>query len=103
MCDFEQQFLLNGFSAKHIRKLNKILTRDEKKSYTLQYLIQEISECFWAGIISMLNILFVVNYGIAKGHKESLISYAIFLIIGAIIVYFIILMNLAWKAHLIVK
>ncbi len=74
-----------------------------KKSYTLQHPIQEISKRFWAGIIPMLNILFVFIYGIAKGHKESLISYAIFLIIGAIIVYFVILMNLAWKAHLIVK
>ncbi|MBD8144294.1 hypothetical protein WKH27_13135 [Pantoea agglomerans] len=86
MSDFEQQFLLNGFSAKDIRKLNEILTRDEKKSDTLQSLIQELSKRFWAGIISMLNILSVFIYGIAKGHKESLISYAIFLIIGAIIV-----------------
>jgi len=31
MNDFEQKLFQNGFSAKHIRKLNEILTRDEKK------------------------------------------------------------------------
>jgi membrane protein YdbS with pleckstrin-like domain len=99
MNDFEQKLLQNGFSAKDIRKLNEILNRDDNKADTLQTLIQELSKRFWAGIISMLIILSVFIYGIAKGHKESLISYAIVLIIGAIIVYFVIPMNLAWKAH----
>lgn len=99
MNDFEQKLLQNGFSANDIRKLNEILTRNENKSDTLQSLIQELSKRFWAGIISMLIILSVFIYGIAEGHRESLISYAIVLIIGAIIVYFVIPMNLAWKAH----
>ncbi len=103
MSDFEQQLLQNGFSAKDIRKLNEILNRDEKKSDTLQSLIQELSKRFWAGIILMLFILSVFIYGIAEGHKESLISYAIVLISGATIVYFVIPMNLAWKAHRFVK
>lgn len=103
MNDFEQKLLQNGFSAKDIRKLNEILNRDEKKSDTLQSLIQELSKRFWAGIILMFFILSVFIYGIAEGHKESLISYAIVLISGAAIVYFVIPMNLAWKAHRFVK
>lgn len=103
MSNFEQQLLQNGFSAKDIRKLNEILNRDEKKSDTLQSLIQELSKRFWAGIILMFFILSVFIYGIAEGHKESLISYAIVLISGAAIVYFVIPMNLAWKAHRFVK
>ncbi|MBA4823854.1 hypothetical protein OLZ33_21855 [Pantoea ananatis] len=99
MNEYEQNLLKNGFSVKDIRKLNEILTRDENKSDTLQSLVQELSKRFWAGIISMIIILSVFVYGIAKGHKESLISYAIVLIIGATIVYFVIPMNLAWKAH----
>lgn len=103
MSDFEQKLLQNGFSAKDICKLNEILNRDENKSDTLQSLIQELSKRFWAGIISMLIILSIFIHGIMNGHKESLISYAIVLIIGVIIVYFVIPMNLALKAHRFVK
>lgn len=98
MNDYEQRLLRNGFSAKDVGKLKAILTRDENQSDTLQSLVQELSKRFWAGIICLIILSAVFIYGLAKGHTESLISYAIVLIMGAVIVYFVIHMNLAWKA-----
>lgn len=98
MNDYEQRLLRNGFSAKDVGKLKAILTRDENQSDTLQSLVQELSKRFWAGIICLIILSVVFIYGLAKGHTESLISYAIVLIMGAVIVYFVIHMNLAWKA-----
>jgi len=97
--EFEQKLLQNGFSAKDLRKLKDMLTRDESKSYTPQSLVQELSKRFWAGIICMATLISVFIYGVAKGHQQSLISYAIVLMVGAVIVYLVIPMNLAWKSY----
>ncbi|MGC0859683.1 hypothetical protein WKG86_11825 [Pantoea agglomerans] len=103
MNEFEQKLLQNGFSAKDLRKLKDILIRDENKSDTLQSLVQELSKRFWAGIICMAVLISVFIYGVAKGHQQSLISYAIVLMVGAVIVYLVIPMNLAWKSYRVIR
>ncbi|WP_297200818.1 hypothetical protein [uncultured Pluralibacter sp.] len=94
----EQRLLQKAFSAKDNARLNDILARDEKKTDSLQSLIRELEKRFWAGVICIGLIMAVCIYGMISGHRDSLISYGIVLLLGSAIVYFVIPMNLAWKA-----
>jgi len=103
MNDYEQKLLENGFSEKDIGKLKSIIKRDKSQSDSLKSLVLDLSKRFWGGVICIAIIASVFAYGIYKGHNESLISYGIVLIIGLIIVYFVIPLNLAWKAHCFIR
>lgn len=103
MNDYEQKLLENGFSAKDIGKLKSIIKRDESQTDSLKSLVLDLSKRFWGGVICIAIIASVFAYGIYKGHNESLVSYGIVLIIGVIIVYFVIPLNLAWKAHCFIR
>ena len=94
----EQRLLQKGFSAKDIARLNDILARDENKTDSLQSLIRELEKRFWAGVICIGLIMAVCIYGVISGQRESLISYGFVFLLGSAIVYFVIPMNLAWKA-----
>ena len=103
MNDYEQKLLENGFSAKDIGKLKSIIKRDESQTDSLKSLVLDLSKRFWGGVVCIAIIASVFAYGIYKGHNESLVSYGIVLIIGVIIVYFVIPLNLAWKAHCFIR
>ncbi|WP_345828740.1 hypothetical protein AAGR22_17445 [Erwinia sp. HDF1-3R] len=99
MNDYKQKLLGNGFSAKDNGKLKNIIKRDESRTDSPKSLILDLSKRFWGGVVCITIIASVFAYGLYKGHNESLVSYGIVLIIGLVIVYFVIPLNLAWKAH----
>lgn len=99
MNDYEQQLRQNGFSAKDIRKLNRILQRSESRGDTIQGLILDLSRRFWGGVIGLVLLALIGLYGVLAADKASAVSYLIVLLFGAVAIYFVTPLNLSWKSY----
>lgn len=99
----EKDLIKNGFTEKHIARLREVLSRKESGNESYRSLIDDLSKRFIAGIICVILILapFLILPAIYPG---SLVFYYIpVAIFGCLAIYFLIPMNLSWKAYKLVK
>lgn len=99
----ENNLIKSGFTEKHIARLREILSRKESGNESYRSLIDDLSKRFIAGIICVILILapFLILPAIYPG---SIVLYYIpVALFGFFAVYFLIPMNLSWKAYRLVK
>ncbi|AEG95190.1 hypothetical protein [Klebsiella aerogenes] len=99
----EKDLVDNGFSDKNISRLKEILSRQENSGESLTTLITDLRKRFYAGALCLallfsLAIFALIFYPIAVG-----LSYIPAMIIGIAIIYYVIPLDLSWKAWRFVK
>lgn len=99
----EKDLIKNGFTEKHIARLREILSRKESGNESYRSLIDDLSKRFIAGIICVIFILapFLILPAIYPG--SIVLYYTPVALFGFFAVYFLIPMNLSWKAYRLVK
>ncbi|CQD42361.1 hypothetical protein [Yersinia mollaretii] len=98
--EMEKKLLENGFTAKNIEHMRKIISRDEEQKETYSSLLKDLKKRFFGGclifviLFTPLIIMLFNNYT-----TDELSSYIIALVFGLYITYYIVPVNLAWKSY----
>ncbi|UNK27362.1 hypothetical protein MNO11_21535 [Serratia plymuthica] len=97
--EMEKKMLNNGFTAKNISHMRKIISRDDTQKETYSSLLKNLkkrffSGCFICAIFLTVLIVFILKYSISE-----VSSYLIVMFFGLYATYYIIPMNLAWKSY----
>ncbi len=99
----EKDLMMKGFTEKNVTHLRDLLSRKESGNETYWTLIDDLSKRFIAGVVCAILILipFLILPAIYPG---SLIFYYIpVALFGILAIYFLIPINLSWKAYKLVK
>lgn len=94
----ENKLLNKGFTAKNIAHMRKIISRDETQTETYSTLLEDLKKRFWAGCFICVIFLTVMIIFILKYSASEMSSYLIVMSFGLYVTYYLIPMNLAWKA-----
>ncbi|HEN3280922.1 TPA: hypothetical protein U5D21_002773 [Yersinia enterocolitica] len=97
--EMENKLLDHGFTDKNIAHMRKIILRDETQTETYSTLLEDLKKRFWAGCFICAIFLTVMIVFILKYTVSEMSSYLIVMSFGLYATYYIIPMNLAWKAY----
>lgn len=97
--EMEKKLLENGFTAKNIEHMRKIISRDDEQKETYLSLLKDLKKRFWAGCLICAIFLIVLIVFILKYSVSETSSYLIVMIFSLYATYYIIPMNLAWKSY----
>lgn len=99
----EKDLIAKGFTEKNIARLREVLSRKESGNESYRSLIDDLSKRFIAGIICAI-LIFIPFFILPAIYPGSLVLYYIpVALFGFFAVYFLIPMNLSWKAYRLVK
>ncbi|EPE4165728.1 membrane protein [Yersinia bercovieri] len=97
--EMENKLLDNGFTAKNIAHMRKIISRDDTQKETYSSLLKDLKKRFFAGCLICAIFLTVLVIFIIKYSVSETSSYLIVMFFGLFATYYIIPMNLAWKSY----
>lgn len=99
----EKDLIDNGFTEKNISRLKEVLSRQENTDESFTTLIKDLSKRFYAGVICLILLLVLFAFAFAFYPASVILSYIPVVIIGVAIVYYVIPLNLSWKAWKLMK
>jgi hypothetical protein len=99
----EKDLVDNGFSKKNISRLKEILSRQENTDESFTTLINDLSKRFYAGVICLILLFGLVAFALFFYPISVSLSYIPVVIIGVAIIYYVIPLNLSWKAWRLMK
>ncbi|SFT77726.1 hypothetical protein SAMN05192562_10237 [Kosakonia arachidis] len=99
----EKDLLDNGFTEKNISRLKEVLSRQENTDESFTTLIKDLSKRFYAGVICLILLFVLFAVAFIFYPAPVILSYIPVVIIGMAIVYYIIPLNLSWKAWKLMK
>lgn len=88
-----------GFTEKNISRLKEVLSRPENKDETFSSLIEDLSKRFYGGIICLLLTFAPFTFLPFMYPIKLTFLYIPLAIFGVIAAYYIIPLNLSWKAY----
>lgn len=99
----ETDLIAKGFTENNISRFRNVLSRKENRNESYRSLIDDLSKRFIAGVICAILILipFLILPAIYPG--PLVFYYLPVALIGLLAIYFLIPMNLSWKAYRLVK
>lgn len=99
----EKDLIDNGFTKKDISRLKEILSRQESTDESFTTLIKDLSKRFYAGVICLILLLTLFAFAFTFYPTSVILSYIPVVIIGVAIIYYVIPLNLSWKAWKLIK
>ena len=99
----EELLLENGFNKKNIAVMKRAIVRGEDPDETLFDITLELKNRFFNGCLCLCVCLVPLIFYSIKGELDGVIVACILMLFGFIVVYYIVPMNLAWKAYLFFK
>ncbi|ABS46978.1 MULTISPECIES: hypothetical protein [Yersinia pseudotuberculosis complex] len=98
--EMEKKLLNNGFTAKNIAHMRKIISRDDKKKETYSSLLIELKKRFFAGCLICAILFTPLIFMMFNDYtSDEIFSYLVALIFGLYMTYYITPLNLAWKSY----
>ncbi|WP_029590922.1 hypothetical protein [Franconibacter pulveris] len=92
-----------GFTEKNISRLKEILSRQENQNQSFTTLIVDLSKRFYAGVICIVLLLALFLFAFVFYPASVILSYIPVIVFGVIAIYYLIPLNLSWKAYRLMK
>ncbi|CNI21293.1 membrane protein [Yersinia aldovae] len=98
--EMEKNLLNNGFTAKNIVHMRKIISRDDMKKETYSSLLKDLKRRFFAGCFICAILFTPLIFMMFNDYtSDEIFSYLIALAFGLYMTYYITPLNLAWKSY----
>ncbi|AJJ05846.1 membrane protein [Yersinia pseudotuberculosis] len=98
--EMEKKLLNNGFTAKNIAHMRKIISLDDKQKETYSSLLIDLKKRFFAGCLICAILFTPLIFMMFNDYtSDEIFSYLVALIFGLYMTYYITPLNLAWKSY----